>query len=66
MSNSGGPGHTRLVMDADLRATRASDTRLDCMIGLDPDKGGDFRPTQLQEWAHVVPPAPTTPARGSG
>lgn len=43
-------GPAPVSLDPDLRLARTSDRRFDYVIGLDPDKGGDFRKAQLVEW----------------
>lgn len=43
-------GPAPVSLDPDLRLARASERRFDFVLGLDPDKGGDFRLAQLEEW----------------
>lgn len=43
-------GAAPVSLDPDLRVARASDRRFDYVVGLDPDRGGDFRKAQLEEW----------------
>lgn len=43
-------GPAPVVMDPDLRTTRATEQRFDYVIGLHPEKGGDFRVDSLEEW----------------
>ncbi len=43
-------GPAPVVMDPELRQARADDKGFDYVVGLDPDKGGDFRASQLSEW----------------
>ncbi|RZO52513.1 MAG: hypothetical protein EVA89_31905 [Sandaracinaceae bacterium] len=42
-------GPAPVVMDPELRQVREGTKGFDYVIGLDPDKGGDFRLSQLQE-----------------
>ena len=42
-------GPAPVVMDPELRQVREDTKGFDYVIGLDPDKGGDFRASQLQE-----------------
>lgn len=43
-------GAAPVVLDPELRKARADDKGFDYVVGLDPDKGGDFRASQLSEW----------------